>query len=498
MSDAFSSLGLSDALVSSITAVGYSEPTPIQTQAIPPVLEGRDVLGLAQTGTGKTAAFGLPLIERLLREDVRVGNRGIRALILAPTRELVIQIADNLKLYGSDTGLSILSVVGGASLNMQTKFLARGADILVATPGRLMDLHEREALTFDEVSYLVLDEADQMLDLGFLVVLKRLSKMLPSPRQTLLFSATMPKPIAALSKKFQDDPVRVEVAPAGTAAERVHQVVHYLERENRVSFLKECLSQHLDGSTLVFARTKRGAERLKTVLVEAGFAAVSVHGDKRQSQRMKAIAAFKEGEANILVATDVAARGIDISGVSHVYNYDLPDVPEVYVHRIGRTARAGAKGEAITFCRPVDLPLLMGIEILIGQELEVASGERPSLREIPISQGRGRKGGGGRQSGRGRGGASSQGTWDSLDANQAQNDPNAGGEWQRDAKPDGAKRKPRRKPSGARKSAGRAFGASKSGEGQQGATARAGEKDKRGQQQRKASRRKAAAKRMLR
>lgn len=378
----FSHLELSDSLLQAIEGAGYDAPTPIQEKAIPLILAGKDVLGLAQTGTGKTAAFGLPLLQGLMQSDERASEKIVRSLILAPTRELVNQIAENLKLYGCDSGLRILSVVGGASINRQMAFLSKGADILVATPGRLMDLHEREALRLDQVSVLVLDEADQMLDLGFIHVLRQLSKLLTAPRQTLLFSATMPGPIGKLSRDYQQKPVRIEVAPPGKAADKIRQSVHYIGTQNRVDFLKNCLLEHEGGVSLVFARTKRGAEKLKNVLVSAGFAATSVHGNKSQAQRDKAIADFKSGEANILVATDVAARGIDISGVSHVYNYDLPDVPEVYVHRIGRTARAGAEGEAISFCRPADMHLLAEIEKLLGGEIDIASGTRPTDEDI--------------------------------------------------------------------------------------------------------------------
>jgi ATP-dependent RNA helicase RhlE len=413
----FAELGLDAALLKGVETAGYSDPSPIQEQAIPVVLKGQDVLGLAQTGTGKTAAFGLPLIQKLMAAETPVGERQVRSLILAPTRELVLQIAEALKGYAHGSDLRILSVVGGASINMQIKFLLKGTDILVATPGRLMDLYEREALFLDGVNVLILDEADQMLDLGFIHVLRQLSRILTAPRQTLLFSATMPAPIAKLSRDFQNKPVRIEVAPAGKAADKITQWVHYIGTQNRVDFLKNCLAEHMDGVSVVFARTKRGTEKLKNVLVDAGFVAVSVHGNKSQAQRDKAIRDFKSGEANILVATDVAARGIDISGVSHVYNYDLPEVPEVYVHRIGRTARAGAEGEAVSFCRPVDLHLLAEIEKLLGKRVPVASGERPTAEEIrkygakPVrttpgkgergKQGAGRKGGNAKASVRG-------------------------------------------------------------------------------------------------
>ena len=267
----FADLGLEVSLLKGVEAAGYSDPSPIQKQAIPVILDGQDVLGLAQTGTGKTAAFGLPLIQKLTALESGLGERQVRSLILAPTRELVNQIAEALKGYANGTNLRILSVVGGASINMQMKFLLKGADILVATPGRLMDLHERNALRLDGVEVLVLDEADQMLDLGFIHVLRQLARILTAPRQTLLFSATMPAQIAKLSRDFQTSPVRIEVAPAGKAADKITQWVHYIGTQNRVDFLKDCLIKHMDGVSVVFARTKRGTEKLKNLLVDAGF-----------------------------------------------------------------------------------------------------------------------------------------------------------------------------------------------------------------------------------
>jgi ATP-dependent RNA helicase RhlE len=371
----FEALGLSPNLLKSVKALGFEEPTPIQREAIPLILQGRDLMGLAQTGTGKTAAFGLPLVHHLLADNTRPALKNIRALILAPTRELVNQIAVHLRDYVGPRPLRVAVVVGGMSINAQIKNLQRGVDILVATPGRLIDLVERRAVFLDNAKYLVLDEADQMLDLGFIHTLRRIAKLVGQPRQTLLFSATMPKQIEELSRAYLSDPVRVEVAPPGQAADKVSQSVHFTGARNKVDMLKNCLAERPNDLSLVFSRTKHGAEKLMKMLVQAGFPASSIHGNKSQGQRDRAIKAFRDGEIRVLVATDVAARGIDIPGVSHVYNYDLPDVAENYVHRIGRTARAGADGKAVAFCGPDDTHLLREIEKLMGIRIDVASGE---------------------------------------------------------------------------------------------------------------------------
>ncbi|MFZ1679411.1 MAG: DEAD/DEAH box helicase, partial [Rhizobiaceae bacterium] len=370
----FSDLGLSAHTLHTIATLGYAEPTPIQREAIPHVLAGRDLVGLAQTGTGKTAAFGLPLAERLAAGHTRPLPKTAKSLILAPTRELVNQIAANLKAFTKGSRLSIVSVVGGASINVQIQALMRGADILVATPGRLIDLTERKAVSLREVKFLVLDEADQMLDLGFIHALRRIAAMLGTPRQTLLFSATMPKAIADLSRAYVTDPVEVSVTPSGRTADKVTQSAHILGQRNKQDLLRTLLSERPKALSLVFARTKHGAEKLMKVLVAHGFSAASIHGNKSQGQRERAIKAFRDGEVRVLVATDVAARGIDIPGVTHVYNYDLPEVAESYVHRIGRTARAGAEGEAIALVSKDDLPLMRAIERLTKLPIAIASG----------------------------------------------------------------------------------------------------------------------------
>ncbi|MCP4183219.1 MAG: DEAD/DEAH box helicase [Hyphomicrobiales bacterium] len=399
----FNEFGLSNAVLRSISAIGYEEPTPIQRDAIPVVMDGHDIMGLAQTGTGKTAAFGLPLVHHLLKDDRRPQPKAIGALIVAPTRELVNQIAENLREFTRKTPLKVNLVVGGASIHVQKRKLEKGTDILVATPGRLMDLIERKAVFIDSARYLVLDEADQMLDLGFIHVLRRIAKMVGKPRQTLLFSATMPKQIEELSRSFLDDPVRIEVARSGKAADKVSQSVHFVGQGDKSELLRKCLAERKDDLSLVFSRTKHGAEKLMKRLVAWGFAAGSIHGNKSQGQRERAIRAFKSGEIRILVATDVAARGIDIPGVSHVYNFDLPEVPENYIHRIGRTARAGREGEAVAFCAPAELHLLSNVEKLMGIDIDVASGIRPEyVKPAKKSGGRNSRGGTSGRNGRGQ------------------------------------------------------------------------------------------------
>jgi ATP-dependent RNA helicase RhlE len=363
----FNGLGLAAPLLKALDAKGYSVPTPIQIQAIPPVLAGRDLVGLAQTGTGKTAAFALPILDRLAADRRHAGARACRALVLAPTRELAVQIAESFRAYGRFIGLSTAIVYGGVALGRQIAALERGVDILVATPGRLLDLIERRACRLDAVEILVLDEADHMLDLGFIHALKRIARLLPVKRQSLFFSATMPAPIAELSAAFLTDPVRVAVAAPAATAERVSQGVIHVEAARKQALLRDLLRDARVNRALVFTRTKHGANRVVKRLAEEGVEAAIIHGNKSQGQRERALDAFKRGRARLLVATEIAARGIDISDVSHVINFDLPDVPEQYVHRIGRTARAGAGGAAISFCAPEERGNLRAIERLIGQ-----------------------------------------------------------------------------------------------------------------------------------
>lgn len=390
----FSDLGLSPNLLQTIEQQGFKSPTPIQAEAIPHVLAGRDVMGLAQTGTGKTAAFGLPMVHHLLGIGTKPDPKTVRGLVLAPTRELVNQIAENLRAYVRNSHLKVNVVVGGASIGKQIGHLAKGTDILVATPGRLLDLVDRRAVRLETATFLVLDEADQMLDLGFIHALRKIAKLLGEPRQTLLFSATMPKNMAELSKSYLKDPVRVEVARPGLAADKVRQSVHYVGQKEKSTLLKKLLRENPDSLSLVFSRTKHGAEKLMKHLVSEGFEADSIHGNKSQGQRERAIRSFKTGQTRVLVATDVAARGIDIPGVSHVFNFDLPDVAENYVHRIGRTARAGRGGEAIAFCNPSEQSNLRDVEKLMKISIPVAGGA-PSADEPKPKQNNRRGGGGG-------------------------------------------------------------------------------------------------------
>lgn len=371
----FEMLDLPAHLKTRLKELNFSEPTPIQNKAIPLALAGHDILGLAQTGTGKTLAFGLPLLNHVLNAPGKPEPKVAKSLILAPTRELVNQIAESLKQFTVGTKVRVMTVVGGQSINKQIQLLGRGTDILVATPGRLIDLLDRRAVTLKQAHYLVLDEADQMLDLGFIHALRRIAPELGTPRQTMLFSATMPKKMEELSSAYLKNPQRVQVSPPGKAADKITQSVHFLAKASKPGQLRDILRQDPKAKTLVFGRTKHGTEKLMKSLVADGFRAVSIHGNKSQGQRDRAIAAFKAGDANILCATDVAARGIDIPDVMFVVNYDLPEVADNYVHRIGRTARAGRTGEAITLCSPEEIPLLRDIEKVMKIQVPVASGE---------------------------------------------------------------------------------------------------------------------------
>jgi ATP-dependent RNA helicase RhlE len=360
----FHDFGLSPPLLDALAAAGYLTPTPIQSQAIPHVMAGRDLCGIAQTGTGKTAAFALPILHRLAAQPAPTPRRGCRVLVLSPTRELASQITASFTGYGCGLRLSTAVVFGGVPLGAQQRRLAPGVDILVATPGRLLDLIDRRAVVLSDAEVLVLDEADRMLDLGFIHSLKRIAKLLPARRQTLLFSATMPRAIASLAEDYLVDPVRVAVAPAATTAERVEQSVIFVSSERKRDLLTALLDDPSFERVLVFTRTKHGADRVVRHLVGAGINAAAIHGNKSQPQRERALAGFRAGQGRVLVATDIAARGIDVEGVSHVINFELPNVPEDYVHRIGRTARAGAAGTAVAFCSDDERPYLRSIEKL--------------------------------------------------------------------------------------------------------------------------------------
>lgn len=385
----FADFALLPPLARALTGEGYSTPTPIQAQTIPLGLAGRDVLGIAQTGTGKTCAFAVPILHRLGKSGVTRKPRSCRALIISPTRELASQIADSFRAYGRHMHLSVDVVFGGIPIARQIKRLATGADILVATPGRLLDLIAQKALHLNDVEILVLDEADQMFDLGFIVPLKKIHALLPRKRQSLFFSATMPDAIAALADSFLTDPAKVAVTPVATTAERVTQGVIHVAPSAKQELLYQMLTEPDFVRTLVFTRTKHGADRVVKHLVKDGLQAAAIHGNKSQAQREKALAGFKAGTCPILVATDIAARGIDVEGVTHVINFDLPNLPEAYVHRIGRTARAGADGMAISFCSHEERPYLRLIEKTTRQAIPVLplpDGIAAEPAEIRVSQ----------------------------------------------------------------------------------------------------------------
>jgi ATP-dependent RNA helicase RhlE len=369
--NSFSELSLSAPLLKALASEGYDKPTPIQARAIPELLKGRDLLGIAQTGTGKTAAFALPILERLSHATERVAKNSCKVLVLSPTRELASQIGESFKTYGRNLKVTRAVVFGGVSIGKQIDILRGGVDVVVATPGRLVDLIERRALTLANVEVLVLDEVDQMLDLGFIHAIRKITGMLPKVRQNLFFSATMPKEISNLASGLLTNPVRVEVAPVATTVDRVNQSVIHVDQANKLKVLVDILKDNNMTRTLVFSRTKHGADKIMKGLSAAGYTASAIHGNKSQVNREKALAGFKAGKILVLVATDIAARGIDVDGVSHVINYDLPHVPESYVHRIGRTARAGAEGVAIAFCAGDERSLLKDIERTIRQSIPV-------------------------------------------------------------------------------------------------------------------------------
>jgi ATP-dependent RNA helicase RhlE len=370
----FADLGLAAPLLGALAAEGYSTPTPIQSRAIPTVLSGRDLCGIAQTGSGKTAAFALPILQRLSAAPRRPTPQSCRALVLSPTRELASQIADSFRSYGARVPISTTVIFGGVPVGPQQRRLARGVDVLVATPGRLLDLSDSGSLALSRVEVLVLDEADRMLDLGFIHALNRIVKLLPRQRQTLLFSATMPRTIADLAEDFLVEPVKIAVTPPATTVQSVEQGVIFVSSERKRDLLAALLRDPAFTRVLVFTRTKHGADRVVRHLVGADIEAIAIHGNKSQPQRERALGSFRDGRARVLVATDIAARGIDVDGVSHVINFDLPNVPEDYVHRVGRTARAGAPGVAIAFCSDEERSFLRDIEKLT----------RVAVRVIPV------------------------------------------------------------------------------------------------------------------
>ena len=367
----FEELGLCPPLLKALAAEGYTTPTPIQLQAIPFALAGRDVQGIAQTGTGKTAAFALPILQRLAATPKRVGPGGCRVLVLAPTRELASQIEQSFRDYGKFMNLRTTVMFGGVPKGRQSRATQMGVDVLVATPGRLMDHMQDRTVRLDGVEILVLDEADHMLDLGFIVPIRRIVQQIPAQRQTLFFSATMPSEIGGLAGQMLKNPAQVAVTPVATTAERLEQHVIMLETSRKRAVLFDLLMGPAAGRTLVFTRTKHGADRVVKYLEESGLAAAAIHGNKSQGQRERALQDFRSGRCRVLIATDIAARGIDVDGVTHVINYDLPNVAESYVHRIGRTARAGATGVAISLCDGEERAFLRGIEKLIRAKVPV-------------------------------------------------------------------------------------------------------------------------------
>ena len=368
----FDQLNLQEPLLKALKETGYSTPTPIQEQSIPVVLQQRDLLGCAQTGTGKTAAFAIPVLQLLHRQQpVSKGPRTIKALVLTPTRELAIQIEESFKAYGKYTGLSQMVIFGGVSQGNQVNTLRHGVDILIATPGRLLDLLNQGFINLQQLQLFVLDEADRMLDMGFIHDVKRIIARIPVKRQTLFFSATMPPEIAGLANTILKNPVKVEVAPVSSTAEKIAQQVYFTDKDNKRSLLIHVLETGGIERALVFARTKYGSDKIAKALTRAGIKADAIHGDKSQNARQHALTNFKNGKIRILVATDIAARGIDVDNLTHVINYELPNVPETYVHRIGRTGRAGASGIAISFCDGEERAYLKDIQQLIRQSIPV-------------------------------------------------------------------------------------------------------------------------------
>ena len=389
----FDQLALCNPLRKALSGLGYQIPTPVQAAAIPPLLEGRDLLGCSQTGTGKTAAFALPILQKFSANRKRPARCSTRALVLTPTRELAVQISESFRDYGRYVGLKQVVIYGGVGMHPQIRACTNGVDVVVATPGRLLDLIGRGYLRLDSLEVFVLDEADRMLDMGFLPDIKRLLTLIPQKRQSLFFSATMPPTIATLADSILTDPVKIQISPAATPVERIDQRVLFVSQTDKRALLGEVLKDDLTDRVLVFTRTKHGADRVVAQLVDVKVRAEAIHGNKSQNARQKALNNFRNGHTRVLVATDIASRGIDVEGITHVINYDLPNEPESYVHRIGRTARAGNDGIAISFCAPKEKSYLRDIERLIHQSVPVqdtrtygVSGYAPRGRSKPVPQ----------------------------------------------------------------------------------------------------------------
>ncbi len=384
----FKELGIIDPILKAISAEGYTQPTPIQEQSIPILLRRKDLLGCAQTGTGKTAAFAIPILQHLYNERITDGKRQIRALIVTPTRELAIQIGESFTTYGKHTGLRNTVIFGGVKQGAQTATLNQGVDILVATPGRLLDLMNQGYISLKNVQFSVLDEADRMLDMGFIHDIKKIIAKLPKQRQSLFFSATMPPDIVRLSQQILGNPQKVSVKPEQTTAEKVDQSIYFVSKQGKSKLLVHLLENQQFDSTLVFSRTKHGADKIVKMLSKASIKSEAIHGNKSQNARVRALGNFKSGRSKVLVATDIAARGIDVQDLSLVVNFDLPNIPETYVHRIGRTGRAEASGIALSFCDQEERPYLKDIQKLIGQEITVVK-QHPFLdfgQEEPARQ----------------------------------------------------------------------------------------------------------------
>lgn len=385
----FKDFGINEKILQALTEQGYEKPTPIQEQAIPTLLKHNDLIGLAQTGTGKTAAFAVPTLQNLKEKAFdRNGKRKIRALVLTPTRELAIQIQENFEMYGKYMDLRSTVVFGGVAQRYQVKALRNGVDTLIATPGRLEDLMSQGYIDLSKIEIFILDEADRMLDMGFINDVKRIIKKLPKKKQTLLFSATMPSEISSIAEMLLNNPTTVAVTPVSSTVETVEQSVYYVDQRNKTQLLIDVLENKSFDSVLVFTRTKRGADRVARDLCRSNINAVAIHGDKSQGARQRALSGFKDGTINVMVATDIAARGIDINELKYVVNYELPEVPETYVHRIGRTGRAGFSGAAISFCNFEEIPLLKDIEHVIQMRVPVIKSHNYPLLDKTIKDGK--------------------------------------------------------------------------------------------------------------
>ncbi len=371
----FDQLKLIEPILRAVKAEGYTTPTPIQQQTIPQALQGNDILGCAQTGTGKTAAFAIPIIQQLaLDRNVRPGRKPIRSLVLTPTRELAIQIHESFATYGANVNLKYEVIFGGVNQHGQVKSLQHGVDVLIATPGRLLDLMNQRFVDLSHLQIFVLDEADRMLDMGFVHDVKKVIAKLPAQRQSLFFSATMPPEIVSLANTILSNPIKVEVSPVSSTADTINQVVYFVDKENKRPLLVDIMNDQRIERALVFTRTKHGADRVVRELTKSGIPSAAIHGNKSQNARQSALANFKASQIRILVATDIAARGIDIDELTHVFNYDLPNIPESYVHRIGRTGRAGSSGQAIAFCDAEEKEFLRDIQKLIGKNIPIVAG----------------------------------------------------------------------------------------------------------------------------